>query len=90
MLIDCDTCHVRGDACSDCVVTALLATERPGPPTSQPVELDEPEYAALGVLAAGGLVPPLRLVTGPRPAREPCREGSTPGQDGARGARAVG
>jgi hypothetical protein len=24
MLIDCDTCTVRGDGCSDCVVTVLL------------------------------------------------------------------
>ena len=50
MQIDCETCPVRGDACGDCVVTALL-----GPP-----ELDEREGAALVVLAEHGLISPLR------------------------------
>jgi len=54
--IDCDTCVVRGLACHDCVVTVLL-----GPPPE--LTFDEDERAALDVLAAGGLVPPLRLVT---------------------------
>ncbi|TIC80935.1 hypothetical protein [Nocardioides sp. GY 10127] len=54
--IDCDTCVVRGLACRDCVVTVLL-----GPPPE--LTFDEEERAALDVLAAGGLVPPLRLVT---------------------------
>lgn len=53
-LIDCDTCLVRGLACHDCVVTVLL-----GPP---PELLDADECRALDVLAAGGLVPPLRQV----------------------------
>ncbi|MGI8627584.1 MAG: hypothetical protein ACR2J5_13620 [Geodermatophilaceae bacterium] len=65
MLIDCDTCQVRGLACRDCVVTVLL-----GPPAglgsdivgSDIVELDEVEQAAVRVLAEGGLIPPLRLV----------------------------
>lgn len=42
-----------------------------GPPPDdawpEPAELDEREIAAVGVLAAGGLVPPLRLVTAPEP-----------------------
>jgi hypothetical protein len=59
MLIDCDTCIVRGDACRDCFVTVLLD----GPPA--PVEIDDDEHAAIGSLARAGLVPPLRLVTGP-------------------------
>lgn len=54
--IDCDTCVVRGLACHDCVVTVLM-----GPPPE--LTFDEDERAALDVLAAGGLVPPLRLVT---------------------------
>ncbi|MCY7373584.1 MAG: hypothetical protein LH461_07785 [Spirochaetaceae bacterium] len=54
MLIDCNSCEVRGPACGDCVVTALLG----GPPG----ELDDAESAALEVLAGSGLVPPLRLV----------------------------
>ncbi len=53
--IDCDTCVVRGLACHDCVVTVLL-----GPPPE--LTIDEEERRALDVLAAGGLVPPLRLV----------------------------
>ena len=53
--IDCDTCLVRGLACHDCVVTVLL-----GPPPE--LTIDDDEARALDVLAAGGLVPPLRLV----------------------------
>ena len=53
--IDCDTCVVRGLACHDCVVTVLL-----GPPPE--LTIDDDEMRALDVLAAGGLVPPLRLV----------------------------
>ena len=56
LLIDCDDCQVRGDACSDCVVAFLL-----GPP---PEALEGPERRALAALAASGLVPPLRLVAG--------------------------
>jgi hypothetical protein len=53
--IDCDTCVVRGLACHDCVVTVLL-----GPPPE--LTIDDEERRALDALAAGGLVPPLRLV----------------------------
>ncbi len=61
MIIDCDSCTVRGLACGDCVVTALLG--------SPPAEFDEGESAALEALAGSGLVPPLRLVRSV-PARE--------------------
>ena len=54
--IDCDTCVVRGLACHDCVVTVLL-----GPPPE--LGFDDDERHALDVLAAGGLVPPLRMVS---------------------------
>lgn len=54
--IDCDTCVVRGPACHDCVVTVVL-----GPPAELTFEDDE--HRALDALAAGGLVPPLRMVT---------------------------
>jgi hypothetical protein len=54
--IDCDTCLVRGQACHDCVVTVLL-----GPPPE--LSFADEECRALDALAAGGLVPPLRLVT---------------------------
>lgn len=52
--VDCDTCEVRGLACSDCVVTVLLGVT--------PTALDDEDRRALGVLADSGLVPPLRLV----------------------------
>lgn len=57
MLIDCDTCQVRGSGCGDCVVSVILG----GPPEG--VELDATEQAALDVLADAGMVPRLRLVT---------------------------
>jgi hypothetical protein len=57
VLIDCDSCTVRGDACGDCVVTVVLGM----PPVR--VELDSTEQAAISALAQHGLVPPLRLVT---------------------------
>ena len=53
--IDCDSCLVRGLACHDCMVTVLL-----GPPPE--LTFDDDERRALETLAAGGLVPPLRLV----------------------------
>ncbi len=56
MLSDCGRCEVRGLACGDCVVTALLGAPPDG------VEIDADERTALGVLADAGLVPPLRLV----------------------------
>lgn len=58
MLIDCDTCTVRGDACSDCVISVFLQI------TPKPVELAPAEADAVDALAAAGLVPPLRLVRG--------------------------
>jgi len=61
MLIDCDSCRVRGPACGDCVVTVLLGAPPEG------VRLDPEERDALDVLAASGLVPPLRLVVSGAP-----------------------
>ena len=77
MIIDCDSCEVRGDACADCVVGVLLGTPAvpaardtrgEAPPGAPIVQLDAPERRALDVLADQGLVPRLRLVaTRPRP-----------------------
>ncbi|HEY3436451.1 MAG TPA: hypothetical protein VGK35_02070 [Actinotalea sp.] len=67
MMIDCDSCTVRGDACSDCVVTFLTIPVRAEPPVPASarapaaVDLDDAERRAIGVLARSGLVPPLRL-----------------------------
>jgi len=58
VIVDCETCVVRGPACGDCVVTFLL-----GPPDWLALDgLPGEEIAALAVLAHSGLVPPLRLV----------------------------
>lgn len=80
MIIDCDTCRVRGPACGDCVVTVML-----GPIGGRP-SLDVAEQRAVGVLAASGLVPPLRLVPGDDVARATPRPGpdayDQPGDDG--------
>ncbi|HST49535.1 hypothetical protein [Jatrophihabitans sp.] len=56
MLIDCDSCAARDISCKDCVVAVLLGPHRGA------VELDSAEQDALGALASGGLLPPLRLV----------------------------
>jgi hypothetical protein len=61
--VDCETCVARGPACQDCVISVLLSA--PG----QTVDLDPAEQAALSALADSGLVPPLRLIPGARPAR---------------------
>ncbi|HET8970277.1 MAG TPA: hypothetical protein VFN19_04390 [Candidatus Nanopelagicales bacterium] len=55
MLIDCDGCSARDLACEDCVVSHLL-----GPAGA--TTLEEPERAALAVLADHGMVAPLRLL----------------------------
>ncbi|WP_019136952.1 hypothetical protein [Cellulomonas massiliensis] len=63
MIIDCDTCTVRGAACTDCVVTFLTVPVRPALPdeaTARRVELVAVEQRAIDALAASGLVPPLR------------------------------
>jgi hypothetical protein len=76
MVIDCDRCAVRGDACGDCVVGVLLGVpgvprrptpEAPGrrPSGASALQLDAPEQRALDLLAEQGLVPRLRLVAGP-------------------------
>jgi hypothetical protein len=61
--IDCGSCAARGLACDDCVVSVLLGQPVTG------VDLDASDQAALAALADSGLVPPLRLIPGARPAR---------------------
>lgn len=56
VLIDCDSCQVRGSACADCVVSVLLGAPPGG------VEIDPVERQALDALAEGGLIPKLQLV----------------------------
>ena len=57
MIIDCDECVMQHTAaCEDCVVSVLL--HRAG----DPIIVNDDEQMALGHLAEGGLVAPLRLV----------------------------
>lgn len=60
MIIDCEVCTAGPAACTDCVVMFLTV------PVGRPagigtVELDAGERHAIDVLAASGLVPPLRM-----------------------------
>jgi len=66
MLIDCDTCVVRGLACGDCVVSVLLGAPPAG--VEAGAELDDTERRALSVLADAGMVPRLRLIPAEQPA----------------------
>ncbi len=75
VIIDCDTCEVRGPACSDCVVPVLLghpgwgagaddgSGAGAGGRPAGALHLDAGQARALRVLAGSGLVPPLRLVS---------------------------
>jgi hypothetical protein len=54
MIIDCDSCVVRGLACEDCVVSVLL-----GIPEN--VEIDALEQRAIDTLSRAGIVPRLRV-----------------------------
>lgn len=56
MIVDCDRCAVRGDACGECVITVLLGAPPGG------LELDRTDRRALDTLAAAGMVPRLQLV----------------------------
>ncbi len=61
MEIDCGRCEMRGPGCQDCVVTVLEPQNVAGFSAEAPGYLGEAEVKALGVLAAAGMVPPLRL-----------------------------
>jgi hypothetical protein len=65
MTIDCGRCQMRGTGCDDCVITVLgprnAAAAHAAAPASASGYLGEEEVKALGVLAAAGMVPPLRF-----------------------------
>ena len=61
MKIDCGRCEMRGTGCQDCVVTVLGPGDAAGYSAQRPGYLGEAEVKALGVLAAAGMVPPLRF-----------------------------
>jgi hypothetical protein len=77
MLIDCDTCKVRGQACGGCVVNLLFGQAEPTAGADADLGSgDEAERRALRVLADAGFEvtvlsredsrPRLRLVPEPR------------------------
>jgi len=78
MIVDCDRCEVRGDACGDCVITVLLGSPPGG------VELDGTQRRALENLAAAGLVPGLQLISSAEPHRSPCAGHRCAPRDSAR------
>jgi len=61
MEIDCGRCQMRGTGCQDCVVTVFEPRNVADFSAAAPGYLGEAEVKALAVLAAVGLVPPLRL-----------------------------
>lgn len=76
MIVDCDRCEVRGDACGDCVITVLLGSPPGG------VELDGTERRALENLAAAGLVPGLQMIQSEECRGTPCGgSGCAPGEN---------
>ncbi|MDQ1294789.1 MAG: hypothetical protein QG608_2674 [Actinomycetota bacterium] len=56
MIIDCDTCAVRGTACGDCPVTALIGLPPEGVSPLRTVP-ERAEGVAVRVQAAAGLLP---------------------------------
>ena len=60
MKIDCGRCQMRGTGCDDCVITVLGPRNAAAAPAASG-QLGEEEVKALGVLAAAGMVPPLRF-----------------------------
>ena len=61
MEIDCGRCRMRGAGCQDCVIAVLEPRNVTNFSAAAPGYLEEAEMKALGVLAAAGLVPPLRF-----------------------------
>ena len=61
MMIDCESCTARPVACGDCVVTFLTIGHASPVVGADGIDLDSAEQRAIGVLAASGLVPPLRM-----------------------------
>jgi len=60
MKIDCSRCEMRGAGCQDCVITVLEPRNATGFSAASS-DLGEAELKALGVLAAAGMVSPLRF-----------------------------
>lgn len=57
MLINCDTCIMRDIACSDCVVSTLLAS-----PGADFPEVSQGTAEAIELLSSRGIVRPMRFL----------------------------
>jgi hypothetical protein len=74
MIVDCDSCEVRGAACGECVIGVLLGVPevpragQDAPSGAPQVQLAAAERRALDVLADQGLIPRLRVVPTQGPA----------------------
>lgn len=66
MLIDCDTCVVRGTACAGCMMSAVLDASTPAgeldPDEDRAVEVFARAGFDVQVVAAGSAGPALRLL----------------------------
>ncbi|MFG2106889.1 hypothetical protein [Micromonospora chersina] len=65
MLIDCDTCGIRGAGCSGCLVTALLDTG------TAAADLGPAEHRAIEVFARAGFE--VQVLPAPPAPRKPVR-----------------
>ncbi|GAB3584795.1 hypothetical protein [Calidifontibacter terrae] len=61
MLIDCDTCPVRGTRCGDCMVVHLGPIRYTDPPEQTLGRLQPAERSALEIFAAHGLIHPAAI-----------------------------
>ena len=74
MLIDCDSCAVRGTACTTCPVTVLLDPTRPESGLTAAEQHAIEAFDRAGFTVELLAVPPTRpLRLSPRPARRPRR-----------------
>lgn len=85
MIVDCDGCAMRNRGCDDCMVSVLLGMPEPFAESVDSGHSDESvevrdcsiinfqqdERDAMVVLAEGGLLPRLRLVSPPVPDSTP-------------------
>jgi hypothetical protein len=84
MIVDCDRCKVRGNACQDCVITLLLGAPSVG------LEQDGSGRRGLDTVAETGMVPRLQLVArladcNETQATSVCAHGCTGGERSATG-----
>lgn len=68
IFLDCGSCLVAGAACNDCMMSVLVGVDDGSVPeasnaANRLISVTAIERDAMQVLATGGLIPPLRLVS---------------------------